>query len=266
MIKGGVMAELDLVKIQNIASLMKLKDKEVLNIALTTFLGKRARPRCKDYKQVGRVTGASANIMMKGRSGSRGIPKRLENLFDTYEAELINSDLFKHSMILVEMTLNGIIEGEASASTRRKYLDALNNPNLIYLMLQLSIRMIAVSLKEQEIEIENMTLRHMITMIEKDKKHIKQIFIEAYNTNEMDNAIQEYYSILDKYFRKYLQQTLNITVEDAVQLGKEENLLTMVGEEEIEKYLNYFCEKIKLTIQNKFGHQLSLMPSNDLTL
>lgn len=244
--------------IKMIAKLMRMHEGEVLNTSLITLIGSKMKPRNKDYETIGKVTGNSANIMIKGRSGRYSIPSRLKELFATYGEDLIKSDLFRYSCQLTENTLNAIVEGEASKTTRKKYLEALDNPNLISMMLQLSVRIIAFDLIEKDIELPNRTLHHMANLIIKDKSEITQMFKQAYKEDRIEEAIGEYYNKLNKYFNNYLDEKIELKRSEAIQLGREENLVEMIGEENLLMYLQHVCEQIRNTIYTNFQHQYQI--------
>lgn len=250
---NSVPDSLDNGKLTAIASIFNKNPSSILNDALTTYIALHMPLRLKDYKKTGNVTGGSISLLKKGRIGVNSIPSRVNNLFDTYNSEMINSEIFKYSMILVSTTLEGIISGEHSEPVIRKYLKVLDNPNLIFVMLQISTRLIGEKLLENGDDISNKTLQYMLDMIKNDKKEIQNMFKQASSDEvAMEKAIDDYYEKLNKYFEDYLNRTLNMPMEDALKIGKESNLVDVLGEDNIYLYFTYFCHKIKTDIYDKF--------------
>ncbi len=255
--------ELQVVHLDFIAQRFNKTPNEVLESSLLTYLAKRMPPTLKRYDMVvGGITPGSVNIMEKGRGGKRPITKNLEILFNTYETDLLKSELFKYSCLLVESTLNNIIEGEVSDKTRQKYLDSLYDLDLIYLMVQIAVRLISFKLKDEGETLNNRTLDFIVNSIKNDRRKITLLFKEAHQTGDIVEAKQQYFNLLDGYLKEFATRNFNGTMGYAEEIGSELNLLTLIGEDTILAYLNHCCNRIALKVQNDYGQQLNLFIEN----
>lgn len=255
--------ELEIQKLNFMAQSFKMSNDEVLQNVILTYIAKRMPPTLKGYNlTVGSVTPGSVSSMEKGRTGKRPITKNLKILFDTYEDQIIESELFKYSCLLVENTLNGIFEGDCSPATEKKYLNAINDLNLIYLMLQVAVRLISFELDNRGMNDNHKTLKLVTDAIKSDKKKISKMFREAYKNGTLEEAKTTYFNMLAEYLKDFSQNRYNMSVEFATLLGKEQVMLEMFGEENVLDYLNYYCDKIKDNVQENMGLQIGLYIEN----
>ncbi len=243
-------------EIKIISSRLGLTPSELLNQGLLTFLAKRMPPRLKDYTKIGTFSGASASRLEKGTKGEGGVPERLEKLFDSYGAEIINSDLFKYSMQLVENTLNEILMGEASKSTQRRILKEINNIEFISLMMQISIRLIGIKLQEEKQVLTNVNLEYTLTLLREKPRKFSAMFKKATKEGTLAQAKVKYFQELENFSNELKNQY--ISIEESEKMNVENTVLMMLGDQAVISYLMYSCQIIQKKVQENFGQQFNL--------
>lgn len=226
----------------------------ILEKAITTFFAKTLKPRLKDYPTIyiqkgKKISGYSRRLAIKGKKtwedGSHGMLDNVEAIFYALGSEYITKNIIKSSVSLVETTLNEVLNSSNSTQSVR-YAQAIYQENFIYMMLQMAVKLIALDLYNGNLESENRTLNYMTQMIENDKEKIVRLFDRISKKDEdIHYVIQEYYVILDKYFDDFLKRKHTVTGEEFLEIGKEQQLLELLGETNVLIYIGYLIAEIQ---------------------
>lgn len=237
------------------SSFTRKEENEVIEIALATFFGKTLKPRYKDYgfiylEKGKRISGCMIRMEEKGRenrrmTGTHGMPRHIEMLFETFGSREISKNIIEYSFRLIDITLDSIFSSDKEKK-KGKYNLAIQQPNFLYMMLQIAVKLLALDLYDRGEKIENVTLRYMTEMIEKDKKRLNKIFEKSFESPEnLSLAIDEYYFTMNKYFEDYKKRKFNTTIEEMEMMGKESLILEGIGEENILLYTGFLLERLK---------------------
>lgn len=212
---------------------------DLLNEAIITLIAKTAKPRLKDYitylEGGRRIKGISVRYRMKGKKawkdGTHGIESNLNKIIESYELKDINEDLLDFAYELIDRTLKSIFEGD-NKKLRESFDIALSSPHFLHMLLQISVRLLGEKLRENDVELKNRTLDYILDRIQKDRKEIVKLFVEAQTEAEKRYAIKVYYNELEKYFIDFMERELNgLKGEDVKTIGKELALVDHLGED-----------------------------------
>ncbi|BBM35413.1 hypothetical protein [Pseudoleptotrichia goodfellowii] len=249
-------------KIKIISEFVEKEENEVIEMAFTTFFGKTLKPRYKDYgtiylEQGRKISGCMIRMEEKGRNprvktGTHGMPQHIEMMFETFGSREIGKNILEYSFRLVDITLESIFSSDKEKK-KEKYNLAIQQSNFLYMMLQIAVKLLALDLYKKGEKIENVTLRYMTEMIEKDKKRLGELFSEAFNGfGDLTSAIDEYYFTLNSYFEDYAKRKFNVTLEEMERMGEEHRVLKRLGEDNVLRYVGFLLERLrnKLIIQH----------------
>lgn len=249
-------------KILIVAELEGKSPARIIHDTTVTSLSLKSELNLKDYHSVWlgngeKISAYSGRLKIAGKKawkdGTHGMPDNIEYIYKYFDEEEVNKNILENACRLIEATLDNTFEN-GSTKTSSKYRRALSQPNFIYMMLRLSIRLLAEDLRSKGHELNNRTLQHMTDMIKKDKKKIKESYMNASTEGDLETAHQLYYETLNKYFDDFMERKFEGTGKEAFDVGSERKLLEYVGEETVYIFLGYLCGEIK----KKYPHQLSL--------
>lgn len=263
--------EKQLNKINMLASIKETTPSQILNTGVITYFANTIKPNLKDYQTIylengKKISAYSARLEQKGKNpwkkdGSHGMPKHLEMVFEIFGDDNVNSNLLEYACRLINFTLDSIFEGDNEQKITR-YREAINQPNFLYMMLQIAVRLLSFDLKDRGIPLENETMNHMVDLIKKDKKQIKELFINCFDASEKGMATTKYYEILSKYFENFLDKNFSVTGEALLKIGKEQSLVDDIGEEILFTFLGYLIGELK----NEYTNQLCLFGKEAITI
>ena len=248
-------------RVRIISEYLEKGENEVIEIAFTTFFGKTLKPRYKDYgtiylEQGKKISGCMIRMEEKGRkprikTNTHGMPRHIEMMFETFGSREIGKNILEYSFRLVDITLESIFSSDKEKK-KEKYNLAIQQPNFLYMMLQISVKLLALDLYKKGEKIENVTLRYMTEMIEKDKKRLNELFANSFNNpDSLSYAIDDYYFTLNEYFKDYAERKFNVTLEEMERMGEENSVLKRLGEDNVLRYVGFLLERLrdKLIIQ-----------------
>lgn len=267
----NLIPEKELTKIKMLASIRETTPSKILNTGVITYFANTIKPNLKDYQTTylenGRkISAYSARLEQKGKNswkkdGSHGMPKHLKMVFEIFGDDEVNLNLLEYACRLINFTLDNIFEGNNEKKISR-YREAINQPNFLYMMLQIAVRLLSFDLKERGISLENQTMDHMVDLIKKDKKQIKELFVNCFDASDRGLATAKYYEILSKYFKNFLDKNFSVKGEALLKIGKEQSLVDDIGEKTLFTFLGYLIGELK----SKYETQLFLFENEAITI
>lgn len=222
--------------IQALAIAYNKKPSEVLKIGILTHISNQILPNYKHYKHI--ISGITQARMIKGRSGKYKIVNNIELLERDYDLTDINQHILDRSIDLVVTTFDSIYDS-GSTNMKKAYSEALNDPEFLFINLNLSVKILAEHLRNNNIDLTNKTLHYMTDAIKNEKKRVVQNIINAYITGIDENvtsAKKEYHDAMNDLLKGYLTK-LNISVQDATQFGMEQNIANRLGSNNLDKFI-----------------------------
>ncbi len=255
-------------KLYMLAEIENSSPAKIINDATITFFSTIMKPNFNQYQTVylekgKKITGLMVRLEEKGKApwkdGTHGMPDHVKKIMEGFGEELVSSQLLEYSYRLMDTTLTNIFENGNNTKVK-KYSDALMQPNFVYMMLQISVRLLAFDLYEREIQSENTTLHYMTKMLIEKKEEIKSMFEQAYSESDREIAIIKYYKILEDNFKDFTKQVAPLSA--GMKVGAEKKLVDQVGEEVIFTFLGFLIEKIR----NKYSKQLTLWGSETINI
>lgn len=266
----NMVSDEDLVIVKALAKKKMVSPGYILNTAAVTYFANTMKPNLSDYQTIylenGRkISAYSARLEQKGKKpwndGTHGMPDHLKMIFDIFGDEEVNSNLLEYSVRLIDFTLENIFEnGKGNKPIR--YREALNQPNFIYMMLQIAMRLLAFDLKDRGLELENENMNYMIELLKKDKEEIRAIFIDCIEEDDKQTAIINYYKKLEKYYEDFLDKEYTKKGNELKKIGLEQGILELVSEETLFTFFGFLIENIRM----KYQKQLALYNSKAITI
>ena len=259
-------------RVRIISEYLEKGENEVIEIAFTTFFGKTLKPRYKDYgkiylEQGKKISGCMIRMEEKGRkprikTNTHGMPQHIEMMFEAFGSREIGRNILEYSFRLVDITLESIFSSDKEKK-KEKYNLAIQQPNFLYMMLQIAVKLLALDLYKKGGKIENVTLRYMTEMIEKDKKRLNELFANSFNDpDSLSYAIDDYYFTLNEYFKDYAERKFNVTLEEMERMGEENSVLKRLGEDNVLRYVGFLLERLR----NKLIIQPTIIENEIITL
>lgn len=246
--------EVFIIKVKALQTLFNKPIEYIIEKILTTHFAKGLKPRLKDYQTIyidkGKdITGNASRFAMKGKNpwkdGTHGMTNNLRTVEDNLGFDFVAENVVEAAATLVETTINEIFSSRNRTQINR-YKQAIPQSDFIYMMLQIAVKLIGIDLYNNEVIPRNSTLKYMTQMIEQDKKRIVDLFQQSIiNTGTINEAVDEYYAILEKYFDDFLKSKHLISIEEAMKIGEESLILKTVGEENILFYIEFLIENIQ---------------------
>ena len=255
-------------KLNMLAEIEGTTPANLINEVTITFFSQIMKPNFEQYQSVylengKKISGLMARMEEKGKKawedGTHGMPNHVKKIIEGFGDELVSRELLEYSYRLMDTTLTNIFESGNDAK-QKKYREALMQPNFIYMMLQISLRLLAFDLYDRKIKTENTTLHYMTKMLIDKKKEIKKIFEQAYTSEERDIAITRYYELLQDNFNDFTKQVAPLS--DGIKVGEEKKLVSQIGEDVIFTFLGFLIEKIRI----KYTTQLALWNSEAINI
>lgn len=255
-------------RLNMLAEIENTTPSKLINDVTITFFSKIMKPNFNQYQSVYLENGQKISALMtryqeKGKKpwkdGTHGMPNHLKKIIDTFGEELVSNELLEYAYRLMDTTLTNIFENGSNQNIK-KYREALMQPNFVYMMLQISVRLLSFDLYENNIRTENTTLYYMTKMLIEKKKEIKLMFEKAYSDSDREIAINKYYSMLEENFRDFKKQ--HAPLEDGMKAGAEEKLVEQVGEDTIFIFLGFLIERIR----NKYSKQLAIWNTETISI
>lgn len=214
---------------------------EILNDSIITYFALIIKPRLSDYDiyllEMGRkIKGVEIRNKFLGRKSGAKETQRIENkigkILEDYELTEINENLLNYSFELIDRTLKAIFDKESELKNKKIYETALSNPNFLYMMLQLAVRLIGQELKRKDVNLKNRTLNYMLDKINDDRSKTTNMFKKAKTKKEVNDVLLVYHKNLEKYFNDFMEREVgeNVKWKEVVEIIKERSLVEEVGE------------------------------------
>jgi len=208
----------------------------ITNIALETF------PNYKNYKYI--ISGITQARMMNGVNGR--IESQVREIFSTYGLEEINNDIIEKSAELMIATFDSVFL-KSGNKLKEQFVSALEDIEFLYINLKLAVKIIAETLKTNGLVISNCTLNYITEGIKKEKKDIATKYIEAYISGDvvqLQNARENYRQKMEAMLNDYIGK-LFVPVKDSLVLGKEQQIVTSIGKENLDYITSFLLLEIK---------------------
>jgi len=244
-------------KIQSLSSVYEKTPSDIVKTGILTNIAFETLPNYKNYKYI--ISGITQARMIKGVHSSRNhINSQIDKILELYELNEINKDILDIASNLVIITFDDIFSN-AGEKTKRNYLKALDDLDFLYINLKLAVKIIAETLRRNDIRLTNMTLQYVTDAIKREKNNIANEFIQAYGTGDefqILEAKRNYHikieNMLDNYFKK-----ITYAHEDAQQIGEESTIVKVLGETFLNTITMILLHDINIKIKNNNGLQLN---------
>ena len=248
--------------LKRLSAISMLNDGEeyetIIERGLTTYLAQRMKPLYKNYKTIyiplekgKKISALSIRLEELGKksrqNGKYGMPNNLEKIFSEVGESYVAKNIISSATDLVIITLNSIISSDKNRQKAKKYLKALEESNFLYMMFQIAVKVIGEDLYKKNFKTANETLNYMSEMIVRDKKEISNMFKQAFenNTEDVSSAVSEYYDRLSYYFDDFVQRNHLVTGEAMERMGKENETVKQLKEDNILMFIGYILGEIK---------------------
>ena len=244
-------------KIHNLSSVYEKTPSDIIKTGILTNVAFETLPNYKNYRHI--ISGITQARMMKGVHSSRNhINSQLDKILELYELDEINEDILEIASNLVIITFDDVFSN-AGEKTKRNYLKALDDLDFLYINLKLAVKIIAETLRRNDIRLTNMTLQYVTDAIKKEKTNIANEFIQAYGTGDefqILEAKRNYRIKIEIMLNNYFQ---NITYshQDAQQIGEESRIVQVLGEPFLNAITMILLHDINIKIKNNNGLQLN---------
>lgn len=230
----------------------------ILRIGMLTHISNQIMPNYKHYKHI--ISGITQARMINGRSGKYSIVNNIELLERNYDLLSINENILDRAIDLVVTTFDSIYE-HGGDRIKSAYSSALNDPEFLFINLNLSVKILGQHLRNNNIDLSNKTLQYMTDAIKNEKKKLVQNIIDAYITGIENNVTQakiEYHNGMNQLLNNYLMR-LDISVHDANQFGMEQNIANRLGQAYLDNViLGLLIEmKERILVNNQLQMQIS---------
>ena len=243
--------------LRGLSMVYKESKEKILKIGILTNIAIETMPNYKNYKMI--ISGISQARMIKGVSGRNAINSQLRILFQTYNFEEVNNNIIERAMDLMIMTFDSVYS-KSGKKIQKKYRDALESVEFLYMNLRLAVKIIAESLRLNNIELTNKTLHFMTDAIKKEKKNIAEEYISAYisgDEGQLQLARKNYRETMERMLNHYIS-SLKIPFETAKEVGKELQIVETLGKDFLDLVTAYFIKEVKERIQENKQIQLIL--------
>lgn len=252
-------------KVFMLAEIENKTPETILKDTATTYLATLIKPRYKDYdlyfQSGGRIAGLTMANVQKGKKawkdGSHGIKNQISQLFETYEVDDINKDIINKSCELVKMSLDHVFL-KGSDKKRSDFEQYITHNDFLFVMLQLSVKLLGTQLYLSGVDMENKTLEYVSKMMETHKRKFSKMFSQAISSRsneEFQLVCEEYRTDLANMLNDYMKREVQAgtTMKVASKPGEETKLLEQVGIENVHIFLGYLVQQLRFRVQETFS-------------
>lgn len=252
------MENYDTTLVQNLSEPLKLltmfyneSESEILKIGILTNIAFETLPNYKNYTDF--VSGITQARMIKGVNGRNYVESQVKKLFETYELNDINENIVEKAMELIVLTFDSVYFNSGE-NIKNKYMEALEDPEFLYINLKLSVKIVAETLRRKNITLSNLSLHFITEQIKREKKNIAQEYIKAYSSGDEEQlrvARNNYRETMERMLNNFIK-TLTIPYEAAMQLNKEREIVNKLGKENLDEITIYMLREVKIRVlENK---------------
>lgn len=217
---------------------------EIIKIGILTNIACETLPNYKNYKSI--VSGITQARMIKGVNGKRFVESQIKKLFETYDLEDINDDIIEKAAELMVLTFDSVLTNSGK-KVKEKYIDAMEDIEFLYINLRLTVKIIAETLKDNDVTISNRTLNYITEGIRNEKKNIAETYINAYlsgDEEKIEEARQNYREKMLSMLNNYVR-TLKISYDHSREMGMEQTIVDSIGKEKLDIITGYLLLEIK---------------------
>lgn len=242
--------------------LMKVLTKEQKRDGILTYVAQNLKIKWKEYNVPGCPSGISIRLWEGGRgndSQKRGfmqhvvsdyIDLQINSADNTEElTELlkeISENIIEHSMVIVEQSLN-LARHAKTEKVRRKYLKSMNDQKFLIAALQIGVILYASELKDRGFDINHEYLSLRLDGMKENKRQLNKIWKEFNNSEQTDEDYEKLYKATEEVLKEF-EEKRTIDEKQLNKIVEEKMILTLIGEETIEKYIwslmDNMCQKI----------------------
>lgn len=224
---------------------------EQKRILILSWVAKNLKIRWKDYNLINCPTGHSARINIAGRGGRNSVPNQIKRLYDLeLDKDNVANDIINFSL---EVLYNMFTEIDESDNSRRKakYMKAIDNPEFLSMLLQISIILTAKQMISDGQSIKHKTLEIRLEAAETKKRELTNIW-KGYSLNNISfyDAVKK----TEDIFLEFENQIITATAKDHDIMVQEKALLKLVGTKNTEEYTFAILEEVR----ERFKHQKRL--------
>lgn len=258
------MENYDTTLVQNLSEPLKLltmfyneSESEILKIGILTNIAFETLPNYKNYTDF--VSGITQARMIKGVNGRNYVESQVKKLFETYELNDINENIVEKAMELIVLTFDSVYFNSGE-KIKNKYMEALEEPEFLYINLKLSVKIVAETLRRKNITLSNLSLHFITEQIKHEKRNIAQEYIKAYSSGDEEQlriARNNYRETMERMLNNFIK-TLTIPYEAAMQLNKEQEIVNKLGKENLDKITMYMLGEVKTRVLKNKQIQLKL--------
>lgn len=217
---------------------------EILKIGLITALSQQIMPNYKNYTHV--VSGITQARMVNGVKGKRYVENQVENLETLYGLDNINEDILEKAIELVLLTIDSIYD-KNNTKTQRAYKEAIEDPEFLFINLQLVVKILGEHLRKNHVDIVNKTLKYMTEYIEENKNAVARTFMSAYVSGDRDEILKAkgfYKETMTKMLTEYVNG-LRIPHNEVLDYAMELKIVEKLGKENLETVVHLFLIQMK---------------------
>lgn len=244
-------------KIQNLSLVFEKTPSDIIKTGILTNIAYETLPNYKNYKYI--ISGITQARMIKGVHSTRNhINSQIDKILELYELDEINEDILDIASNLVIITFDDIFTN-AGSKTKNNYLKALDDLDFLYINLKLAVKIIAETLRRNDVRLTNMTLQYVTDAIKREKNNIANEFIQAYGTgNEFEilEAKKNYHIKIQNMLNNYFQK-ITYSHQAAQQIGEESRIVQVLGESFLNAITMILLHDINKRIKNNHGLQLT---------
>ena len=229
---------------------------EIIKKGILTNIALETMPNYKNYKSI--ISGISQARMIKGVKGRNAVESQILNLFSTYELEDINDDIIEKAIELMIITFDSVYS-RSGERIKKQYRNALESIDFLYINLKLAVKIIAESLRNNDITLSNKTLHYITEAIKKEKSNIAKEYVEAYisgDEKQLSQARNNYRISMERMMNNYIS-SLKIPFETANEIGEEMKIVENLGKDFLDYITSYLLLEVRERI--KENHQMQLM-------
>lgn len=221
---------------------------EQKRILILSWVAKNLKIRWKDYNIEGVPTAHSARINIAGRGGKNQVPNQIKRLYNLeLDKDTVAKDIINFSLQVLFNMFTEIDESD-NLSRRSKYMKAMDNPQFLSMLLQISIILTAKHMINDGQDIKHKTLEVRLEAAESKKRELTNIW-KKYSLNNV--SFHDAIAATEEIFVEFENQIITASTQDHDIMVQEKALLELVGDKNTEEYAFGILEEVRERFKNQ---------------